>query len=88
MQHKLVVSFVFGNHLLIDMILIPHRKPLWLILSKVCPHGETSLWEISCLLVLVCHACSLPIVQRSLCSGTKKSARPSCWDEAPAQLRL
>ena len=103
-QDELLVPLVLGDHLLVDVVFLPHGQAPGLVGGQAGAHGKARARQVGRLLVLVLrHAILLPCkgdspfctlsVQggRPLCtspSGTKKRARPSCWDEARTRLRL
>ena len=94
-QDELLVPLVLGDHLLVDVVLLPHGQALGLVLSQAGAHGKARARQVGGLLVLVLrHALLLrdskgdrPLLNH-FSSDTKKRARPSCWDEARLRLRL
>lgn len=68
-QDELLVPLVLLEELLVELVLIPLREALGLVLGERRPHGKPRLGEVHRLLVLVCHLNTLHL------ADTKK--RPS-----------
>ena len=85
-QHKLLVTLVLLQNLLVDLVVLPVLESLGLGLGKTGTHGKTGLGQIHRLLVLVCHGTPFMSWARTPL-GTKKAPVPTSWDEAP-QIEL
>ena len=75
MQHELLVTLVFLQNLLIDLVVLPVLESLGLGLGKTGTHGKTGFGQIHRLLVLVCHGTPFMSWARTPV-GHQKSARP------------
>ena len=84
MKHKLLVTLVLLQNLLVDLVVLPVLKPFGLGLGKTGSHGEPGLRQVHGLLVLVCHEYPFPVANAlAPLMGTKKAPVPKSWDEAP-----